>query len=291
MTGAVSGIVWRSKVLVQFALAHLPGGEAINHRLQVWQGARSGRPSVPQEWVAQRQPGIDRLASFMDLQGAEVVEVGTGWDGLTTMMLSKAGAGIIHSYDHVAHLRHDLVLAAADAIGLAVPRDSLENVLAGAGVRYTAPGDAARTGLPGASVDLFYSYAVLEHVPPADIAALVTEARRVLKPGGIWYSMIGLHDHYLPFGAPSAVNFLRYPDWAWNLLVQNPISYHNRMRERDFVEILRAAGGALLSVDNFTDPADIERCRNMRLAKRFRGYTPEQLAVTRTELIARFSTD
>lgn len=280
-------LVWRSKVLVQFALACLPGGEAINHRLQRLREARGA--SSLRELVALRQAGIDRLAAFMNLKGAVAVEVGTGWNALPTMMLCKAGAGQIYTYDHVDHLRHDLVLAAADAVGLTVARDSLESTLASAGVRYSAPGDAAHTGLPDASVGLFYSYAVLEHVPPAAVTALVAEARRVLKPGGIWYSMIGLHDHYLPFGCPSAVNFLRYPDWAWNLFVQNSISYHNRMRERDFVEILRAAGASLLNIENIVDPADIERCRTMHLAKRFGGYTPEELAVTRTEIIARFS--
>ena len=57
---------------------------------------------------------------------------------------------------------------------------------------YIAPGDAANTELPAGSVDIYFSHAVLEHVPDRVVHQLVQEARRVLKPGGCFYALIGL---------------------------------------------------------------------------------------------------
>jgi hypothetical protein len=74
----------------------------------------------------------------------------------------------------------------------------------------------------------------------------------------------------------------------WALLVKNKFSYHNRLRERDFLDRLRTHGASILDVQSRTDPADLEQVRRMKIDRRFNGYTPEELAVHRTEVIASF---
>jgi SAM-dependent methyltransferase len=283
--------MWKIKVLIQFVLAHMPFGEAINHRLQRLNAIRRGGDTFLRARIDEVDEGLRNLQRVKPLAGSVVVEVGTGWDALPTLLMRKLGAERIHTFDHVAHLRLDLAQSIGREIGLPdAAQPTLEAFLDANGIDYVAPGDATKTGLPDKSVDLFYSFAVLEHVPDHVAEALMTEARRVLKPGGIWYSLIGLHDHYAGFDkSVSEVNFLRYPEWLWRLLVKNDISYHNRLRERDFLDMMARAGGEIVRINHVQRPEDVERVKAMKIDKHFAGYSPEELAVTRTEIIARFA--
>jgi len=103
--------MWKLKVLTQFVLAHVPFGEAINHRLQLMNSLRDERKlQVRLEAIGN---GLRRLVETTPIESATVVEVGTGWDALPTIMLYAAGARHIHTYDHIRHLRAELVRAAA----------------------------------------------------------------------------------------------------------------------------------------------------------------------------------
>lgn len=239
---------------------------------------------------------IKELDRAHPIKNAVVVEVGMGWDALPTLCLSGAGAKQVHTYDHEHHLRYELAVQAATqaaehwpALHDVAESDTLPRLLSRAHVSYTAPGDAAHTGLADHSVDIYFSYAVLEHVPEDLVPAIVAEARRVLKPTGVFYALIGLHDHYNGFDSRvSKVNFLRYPEWLWAVLVKNKISYHNRMRERDFLEILSANGADLVTIQSVIDPQDLDRVKSMKIDGRFRGYSPEELATTQTEIVAKW---
>lgn len=291
--------MWRLKVLIQFVLAHAPFGEAINHRLQRVNAIRRGGKEFIRDRVAEVADGLETLQKIKPIAGLEVVEIGTGWDALPTLMLYQRGATKIHTFDHLPHLRLDMAKKVVDI--LREDRDSnermarlslaetLPDMLSRAGIIYHAPGDATKTGLPDKSIDLYYSFAVLEHVPEVTAARVVEEARRVLKPDGIYYALIGLHDHYNGFDRRvSKVNFLKYPEWLWAFLVKNKISYHNRLRERDFLHMLKLYGAEIIHLNSITDPGDLDRVKAMKVNKMFASYTPEELAVTRTEIIARF---
>ena len=291
--------MWQAKVLVQAVLARLPGGEAINHRLQRINARRRG-PEVLANRVTDMARVMNRLKQLHPIKGATIVEVGTGWDALPTLCLSAEGAERVHTYDHVRHLRLDMAQTAAAVAAQARPEwgalwaarasNDLKSLLRTARVQYCAPGDASETGLKDASVDIFFSYAVLEHVPEQAASAIITEARRVLKPDGVFYALIGLHDHYHNFDSRvSKVNFLRYPEWLWSPLVKNRISYHNRLRERDFLEMLKALGAEIVDVHSTIDPDDLQRVRSMKIDRRFQGYSPEDLATTCTEIVCRFN--
>lgn len=290
---------WQLKVAIQFLLAHFPGGEAVNNAMQRWNG------SFSEADARSRVLGLTRfLHANLDPDGKAIVEIGTGWDAINPLMLSLFGARIVYTYDHVRHLRFDLAMnvvrqiknvlpqiveiSGADAAELELRLQqllatrSLDELLKAARIVYVAPGDGAETGLPAHSVDVVYSYAVFEHVPESVIAAITDEARRVLVPGGLALHHIGLHDHYIHVdGSISKVNFLQYPEWAWNLFVQNKISYHNRMREPQFLKIFAEHGARVQKKTSDMDPADLEAVKRMRVDSRFAAFTPEELAVTR----------
>jgi SAM-dependent methyltransferase len=303
--------MWRLKVLTQFILAKLPFGETLNHSLQrVKAGFRGGNERKVRDRIKYVGEGLQRLTALMPLEGATVVEIGTGWDALPTLMLYAAGADRIYTYDHVPHLRAGLVASvvrilasqteivanfvgsAPAAIETRLSRlitnetTSLSHLLQQANIIYQAPGDATATGLPDNSADLYYSYAVLSHVPDQVIGAVANEARRVLKPDGLYFAAIGLQDQYSYDPAVSEVNFLRYPEWLWALFVKNKISYTNRLREPDFLEILERQGARLLKVVSVLKPENLQRVMSMKIDKRFARYTAGELATTHTEIVA-----
>src|SRR5205814_499854 len=155
-----------------------------------------------------------------------------------------------------------------------------------ANITYVAPGDATNSGLPDHCVDLIYSYAVLEHVPETTIHAIASESKRVLRPGGLAYHMIGTFDHYANVDKSiSRVNFLQYPEWEWKLFVKNKISYHNRLRAKEFVEIFRSHGADIRVVHDTIEPSDLTALKRIKVDGRFQGMTDEELAVSGSEVL------
>jgi hypothetical protein len=255
---------------------------------------------------------IARLNAFRPIEGANVLEVGTGWEPLSPLLFYLFGAKHITTFDHERHARFEStqplvtwlssqteILASKvnqpkalldERLRPLLAAQSLEELFSLAHITYVAPGDAAHSELPANSVDIVYSYAVLEHVPPSVAVGITEEARRVLMPEGIAYHAIGLHDHYSGFDPHvSKVNFLQYPERSWDLFVKNSISYHNRLRERQFLDIFEEHRATILDVTHQIDPDDVERLKTMKVDKQFETMTPEELAVTYTEVIMTFS--
>lgn len=289
--------MWRLKVLVQFVLAHVPGGEKANHRIQRAVAARQDEQALLRGRIRETDAGLDEIEKILPLEGAVVVEVGTGWDALPTLLLSRRGAEVIHTYDHLPHLRLSMMQAAAAAMApgtsggpLPSPAEdtTLDEFLRAARIDYHAPADATDTGLPDASVDLYYSFAVLANCPAPVVAGFVAEARRVLRPGGLFYALIGEGDPYESHSG-SKVNMLKYPDWQWKLMAQNDVTYHNRLRERDYLDLLTNQGAEVVHIRSHVRQSDVDLVRRMKVDEKFNGYSAEELAVWRTELICRFS--
>lgn len=76
--------------------------------------------------------------------------------------------------------------------------------LAAIGIEYRAPFDAGALADEAQRFDLVFSYTVLEHVPPADLPALLATTSRLLAPGGVALHFVDLEDHRDPRDAPFA---------------------------------------------------------------------------------------
>jgi hypothetical protein len=301
--------MWKLKVLIQFLLSRLPFGEQINHRLQQLNGSHN--LSRTERRVLEIVRDIRPLMEFRSLDGLSVVEIGTGWDAINPLLLHVLGVKSCQTFDHLRHVRFEhaqRVLAAIDrkateiAALTAVPITEIRNrvasltscgsldaLLTAANITYCAPGDGTRTNLPSASFDLFYSYAVLEHVPRDVVVGLTKEAQRLLKPSGTCFHLIGLHDHYAGFDKGiSKVNFLQYSEQAWAFFVYNNIAYHNRLRAPTFVEIFESCGARIERIENEVDSGDLEALSRMKVDEKFRGIPAEQLAVTKSAVVLSF---
>jgi ubiquinone/menaquinone biosynthesis C-methylase UbiE len=301
---------WIFKAILQEVLAIVPFGESVNHQLQQIRG--SNNPTQVDDGVKHGIEIVKLLAEngLQNIQGKKILEVGTGWLPILPVLFSFLGSSKIYTYDHVPHLRFKLVTSTLLQVekkfpliseSLRVPIDGLkaqrEKVIIDSNLKtffnsmnisYIAPGDASHTNLPDNSFDLFFSNAVLEHVPEETVRSLSREALRILRPGGLYYNYIGLHDHYVSFDRKiSKVNFLKYPEWLWRLLAKNKITYLNRLRNSQFIEIIKNCGFEILSVHNHIDNSSLEALKTMKLDKRFKTLELEDLAVTLSEIVAR----
>jgi SAM-dependent methyltransferase len=307
---------WRRKARIQKAIAALPAADAIHYAAQRRFGTlRPGRHD-PRDWLAASARMARWIAeSGRDLAGRTVLEVGTGRTVDLPMGLWLCGAGPIVTVDLNRYLSADLtdesvrfVRAHADAVlecfgearerpgfterfGRLVDfRGGLDDLLRMMSVEYRSPADATRLPRAAASVDYHVSYAVMEHIPGATIAAILAEARRLLRPDGLLVHVIDPSDHFShEDGSITTVNFLRFGEREWQRLAGNKFAYHNRLRAHEFVDLFTRAGARIVRRLEATDEAALRALHDgFPLHPSFRHIPPEQLAVRSITLTATF---
>ena len=295
---------WRVRGAIQKALGYVPGGGRIHAQWQ--RRADFGRECdlAVGDWL--RMVGHLR-ASGVALEGATVVEIGAGRMPAWAVCCYLAGARHVFALDRERRIEDDLVRDLADRLmvhvsaiaratgrsepwissaqrGLATSLDrgaslavATDNV-----VDYRAPSDPAATALAAASIDIVASTSVLEHLPAAGVEAVFAEAKRLLRPGGVMIHAIHTSDHYATADRRLApLRYLQFSDdeWArWN----NAFLYQNRLRAKDFIDRVRAAG--------FTIELETPRhgeLDGIRVHPRFAGYTREELEVIDLDVVAR----
>ncbi|HEU0035631.1 MAG TPA: methyltransferase domain-containing protein [Kofleriaceae bacterium] len=304
---------WRVKGAIQKVLGYMPGGSYVHHALQ-------RRAGGLKDFARECDTKIDDWRLMMghlqqaglDVEGATLVEVGTGWYPTFPFCLYLCGAGFVHTFDLQRLLKRDMVRMLVERLGWqraivakvsgrrdaelqtrlqslahAVERGATLADATDGVVAYRAPADAARTALPAGSVDAVFSNSVLEHVPPPEIERIFGEAMRILRPGGVMFHSVNCGDHYA-YVDPSIdqLHYLQYSDDAWQRW-NNPFLYQNRLRARDFIDLARRAGFTIELDTSRPSPERLARLDALRVDPKFDVYTREQLAITSIDFIAR----
>lgn len=303
---------WKLKALVQGALASMPGGVVLNDRLQTSAGdLRRFDENITRkvdDWIG--------LVDLLDhdqrvaLSGADLLEIGSGWYPTLPLCFSLGGARSVVTVDLVRHLNPELTLrtvrsleAHVQRIALAAHRPvesvqavhkkmlaarTLESLLAVSGIAYRAPADAgALTDLEAGTFDVVYSNSVLEHVTVPALGAIFRETHRLLRDDGYVLHGVACNDHYAHFDRRiSFVNYLQYSDVSWSRY-NNDLHYQNRLRARDFLEEAHRCGFVVTHARKATRPGSKEAVQRLRIDSRFSGYTPDELAVTSVDFVAR----
>jgi SAM-dependent methyltransferase len=298
-----------AKAAVQRALSAVPGGDRANYFLQ-----RRVTRQIPRseahfrlhaKETIRHVRALRRHAPELDLAASSAYEFGAGWDLITPLLLRSLGVGHqtlvdIRANLHLDQVEHtlaqieanrDWLVAEAGELELRpidpAPLASVEDLERRYGIAYLAPRDARDTGLEAGSFDLISSTYTLEHIPADDIAAILRECARLLRPGGAVSAVIDMKDHY-SYGDPgiSAFNFLRYSDRTWRL-VNSSLHYQNRLRASDYRRLFEDAGLRVLEEDlTPASEGDLATVRALPLAERFRGRAPEDLASREVHLVA-----
>lgn len=286
---------WRLKAAIQTVLSAVPAGARLNFLLQ--RHVTKTLPISDIELDAQVKKAQRNLHAFARFQPEplpqHVFEFGVGWDLLMPLVHYSMGVERQTAIDLRPLARVDLVMnvarrlaQSADRLGLkrapVVPdrQDSVAAIANSWGIDYRAPADARNTGLPDGAFDLVTSTDVLEHVPVADISAILKESRRILRDDGLMRIRIDYQDHYWYFDANvSPYGFLRFGPRAWRRY-NPPLHYQNRLRHGELIELLLEGGFTALDDDHPAPTSeDLAQLDAAHLDARFRAMPPKDVAV------------
>lgn len=242
------------------------------------------------------------------LSGSAVLELGTGWIPVTTLLLTllQPRRVVLTDQERLLDARtfdgaRALLLQHADDIAatLGLARDdidaalapsrhdtSLDARLAKRGMQYHVPFNFSAA--ESASLDVIVSRAVLEHVRPDFLRTFTQESLRLLRRGGLFCHIIDHSDHWEHGDKSiSRVNFLQYPDWMFRLTHVNAQDYQNRWRHSDYVRLFKEAGFNVVHEERHVDAQSKLALGRLRLAPRFAAYDPDDLATIQSLIIAR----
>jgi SAM-dependent methyltransferase len=145
--------------------------------------------------------------------------------------------------------------------------------------------DASQMSFPDNTFDVVYSFSVFEHLP--DPAAVLQEAKRVLKPGGLMYISLhlyssegGCHDLRIFAGERDSI-----PYWAQlRPAVKHTViesCYMNEWRMQQWNELFaELCEGGTMSTDQHHDPFGAQLVRELqqlRAAGELSDYSDEEL--------------
>ena len=297
---------WLIKAAAQKAIGALPASESANYLFQrrVTRRLPIGDPGVARKFeraLAHFRVFRERVAR----PSGEAVfyEFGAGWDLAVPLSYAVLGVGRQTLVDIRPNLRLELVNATIASLGR--QRAQLEEEAGlelrdpGApdvasvgdlerrfGITYLAPRDARSTGLPAGTVDFVSSTNTLEHVPPEDIAPILSECARLLAPGGSMSFRIDMQDHAsYADRRVSAYHFLRFSDRTWRLLTSD-VSYQNRLRLPNYRRLFAEAGLEIVAEAIARPTAEhLAALDAVELAPRFRSYSREDLAARTLEVV------
>ena len=161
---------------------------------------------------------VERLLSGVNLEGATVVDIGSGAGGVPILLADRHGAARVIGLDveatMVAHAR-----AKIERAGLA---DRIE-------VRRVEPGPMP---LPDASVDIVFSKDSIVHIP--DKEALAADAFRVLRPGGWFVASDWLISHDSE-PSPEMADYIAKEDLDFGMA--SPARYRRALESAGFVDV------------------------------------------------------
>ncbi len=296
---------WWIKCIAQRVLSHVPMGRRIN---QMW--------SYKARLLTLNQVALDRgilhihmlrRAGF-DLTDKVALEIGTGWKPIIPYVLRIAGCKKIILCDLYRNMNLKLFQATlrqvwdhapviADKLGLDISQvekvlpqftnQDFTTLLEESGFEYRAPFDVRKTDYPDGTIDIVTSRAVLEHIPPEDIEAMMKEMRRIIRwPTGVMVHTIDHSDHWEHCDSNiSKINFLKFPRWLW-AIVNSPITYQNRLRSCEHVQLMKHAGFEVKHIDTEVDGETLADTQRLRIHDDFKVFKTEELAVLVTHIVA-----
>jgi hypothetical protein len=243
------------------------------------------------------------------LEGAVVLELGSGWKPVIPLLFRLAGARHVMLIDSEQLLDGRLLADTARQVSCEIERvsnrlqvspqiaqslldvresASLESVANQLGLTYLAPVDARRLPFNRGDIDIVSSRAVLEHVPRSVLIEIFREFARLLNPGtGYMCHIVDNSDHWAHGDRRlSMLNFLRYPESTWKWLAKNPLDFMNRMRHSEYVRLLDDANFDVVLDLSQPDEKALNELNDLPISPEFQKFARRDLAILTSRLVA-----
>jgi SAM-dependent methyltransferase len=250
-------------------------------KMREWAGLRHPAEADPDLCWRDMQARLARIE--FNIEGKRILDIGSGRYARLALRMLGAGASHVTLIDLQAIPAHEAkhrALLSRDCVALGL---DLETALA----RIEAiTGNITATPVPSPEnrVDAIVSNAALEHMQ--DPRSVFARSREWLKPGGVTVHAVDLRDHAHGFRYP--LEMLTFSDEIWQRRFDMKGGYHvNRWRIPDFTRALDEAGFDDVRYKVVERDEDELRRVLPRLDARFRGMSPDLLAVLQADLYGR----
>ncbi|ABD06259.1 conserved hypothetical protein [Rhodopseudomonas palustris HaA2] len=278
---------WWVKLGAKLGLARLPVPYGFWKRIGIF---RHGEMMVPERAIAAFESHFKdaQLRHEMPAQ-FQSLELGPGDSVLSGFVARAFGARRAWLVDAGAFAETDVqncreAMAILTSRGMPAPSitgATIREAMDQANVVYLTEGTRSLAAIPDGSVDFFWSQVVLEHVPRADFSALMQELRRVAAPDAIGVHSIDFRDHL-----GGGLNNLRFSDAIWESKAFSGSGFYtNRLRPREMIDQMKAAGFAVEVVSEQRWPAlPLPRAK---MAPQFRAFAEEDFLVCDLRVVIR----
>lgn len=270
-------------------------------------GGRRRRRSVNPAYLQRAHGNLRHIEAHGGIRdGLRLLELGTGWvhwEALFTRLFYDVRVVLFDVWDnrqfpgflhYASELRHRLrTEVSRDPSAIARAEALLDHVLQARdftevydllGFEYLVEPSGSLGAVGDASIDLVISSDVLEHVPRAAMAALISDLSRILRPGGRTAHQIVFTDHLTIYDRTvHPKNYLRYSDQQWGRWFENGVQYINRLQPSDFARMFHEAGFEI-EAETTVQTCDSSQ---LRIAEPFRAYRTEELNIAVNRIITR----
>lgn len=146
---------------------------------------------------------------------------------------------------------------------------------------YLAPADASNSNIMSDTVDIIFSYTVLEHIDINAIKKILTENKRILKKSGKAIHYIDYSDHFSHSdNSINSINFLQFSQNNWDYYSNNQFMYMNRIRHNEYVKIFEEINFKLQYIKTDVDNNVIQllQSNKLYLDEKFKKFDNETLS-------------
>jgi len=307
---------WRWKAKIQNLVSLLP--TSISYPTYYWIQRHFGEQNRVNT-VESLRAGI-KICAKIDKVGRSPVgktffEIGTGKRINIPLAYWLAGAGKVITVDLNQYLNEKLVRE--DLKYIQTNRDEIKQLFNGAvynnrldslldfmskqwrlaglleflGIKYIAPGNAAKLPISAGSIDFYTSYTVLEHIPLNILKDIFEEGNRIIKNAGLFINLIDYSDHFSHSDRSiSSVNFLQFSVDEWEKIAGNRFMYMNRLRSDDFHDLLNEMKHKILISESRIDFSALELLQNggLKLDQVFLSKSKKVVATTGSWIISEY---
>lgn len=302
---------WVLKAIVQKAISYMPYSHRLNFFFQkyVTKGVQ-----LTEEYFEDRlihaKKHIDSFQKYATCELNNTLELGTGWYPVVPISLFLRGAKQINTVD-ISDLtgKENLITTIRFFIDyfekgklqafLKVGTDQMEvlkklandyptmdfqAMASQLNIRFTIE-DIRKINLAHHSIDLIHSNNTFEHVYPDVLKGILSKFKTLSSKGGVMSHFIDMSDHFAHFDKSINIyNFLQFSDKTWQW-IDNSIQPQNRWRLSDYQKLYQDLSISVSETD--CRKGNVDEVLAMRLADKYNGYGPEDLAVSHCYLISK----